>query len=592
MNTPFVTLKPINFELFKNHKVGIFIDVSGSTGSVFGFRDHNNSNPNQKTILDIEKSFASHIMKQIPNCVLVAWDTESKQIAMLDELKPNGGTEPSCNFTNQTVKNIIDSLEIMILLTDGEIGISEINKFSNHITTEGLHLKAVIGVMVGSKKPVNDVNVSVLIPTMIANSCIIYNDNENLHVMWSSGSFKNEWNPVDLTDGIFWDEITKVTIDQICNNKVCICSPDEVEQLTKNGYIPFGSGLFFNSKYFLEYQPSWDVLLELPLDRICQYFKINGRYDDLVIWFGKQKERFISEFGLSLKDQKALNDLVINIVNNGHQKNSDHVNNYIQARNRYLSSASINYEEAENLITDNRVKKLANFIRRIMTVVEEDKQTINDISSYSAPTFSSSRYDIGATVCKIKSDSSKSNQNNSCDFSKPLRWYYQFLLNNPSRISNKVDCSICCENSVPFFLIRKKFALKSQEFSKIPLEYLYHNPLCYKCAQYFCEMKHDPVRVECIGAMPIVVINKNAEKEFLDAFENFTTVTVQQKSVSSWFAPLSYISSSSAVSAVDNDQTKRMLLHAIGEELFKLHNNPNKDDNLLTALTDFIKNFN
>lgn len=64
MNSPFVILKPINFELFKNHKVGIFIDVSGSTDECFN---------NQGTVLDVEKSFVSKIMNQIPNCVLVAW---------------------------------------------------------------------------------------------------------------------------------------------------------------------------------------------------------------------------------------------------------------------------------------------------------------------------------------------------------------------------------------------------------------------------------------------------------------------------------------------------------------------------------------
>ena len=101
----------------------------------------------------------------------------------------------------------------------------------------------------------------------------------------------------------------------------------------------------------------------------------------------------------------------------------------------------------------------------------------------------------------------------TASFTEPYLWYTQFVRATKND-SIKYECSICCDVSMPFIILRKKInKRKLYEFDLRPLDYFYPEFLCNKCADYFCHNKIDPVRVKCIAALPLINLNLTV-KEF------------------------------------------------------------------------------
>lgn len=538
----FKQLIPISKKSLKELSIGFFIDTSGSTGGLFAYHH---------TILDVEIKLVKNLMNGLEkNAKLVSWNRIAEKISDLSKVSFSGETVPSAIF--EYTPEIVKEIEVAVIITDGHIGIHEINNFANQMIKNAIHLKSIIGIIVGRRtcsggsnlnsldnlnflKP-SEINISVLAPAMISNACILFHNFKSNYILWSCGAFHEQWNPAEIKkeseinkvikDDV-WDYVSTISIEQIQHIIIPIYSEEEHHHLVVNGYLPFGSGNYFNPEVFLQSNPTWEELLNLPFHRICQYFRINNTYQKLFDWFDIQKNKFIKEFIFNDQDQKLIDDfLKAKLGNKNLEKNT--LTTYISARNhalyvRHLEN-QIDDQEIEINLNNPLAIKLFNFFRYMLRIIKEDIQTINIPSTYVSSTISISRYITPQFVTNSKqSIISMSN----AIFSEPLKWYQHFNTLFKCHGSLMTECTICLENDIPFFLIRKiidKYNL--EELINSPFNFYYPQVVCCKCADYFCIRKLDPVNMFCFAAIPIVnLICNEKEDSRKNYMENFAKLT-------------------------------------------------------------------
>lgn len=550
----FITIPTIREDKLQDLKVGFFIDVSGSTKNKFA---------NNLDILDVERKFVESFLPNLSqNPKYVSWHTYAQNIDELSSMVSDGDTVPSSIFTNQTTSFTISNLDIAVIITDGDIDIHEINRFSKHMTQEGAHLKGIVGVIVGSKttrisshaqKKPSEIDVSVLVPAMISNGCILFHDNVSTYIMWTCGIFKSVWNPVDVTNTTDWPEISTICVDKICSTLIPIHDEQQQIQLRDKGYIPFGSGLFFNKFNLLNTQLSWDSLLTLPFDRICQYFKVTQTYEQLITWFKIQKDRFVQELISESTEKEIINNFISEIINNQNQRNSINarsqhsplLSSYIETRNRALILRYPDNEEIEHLFDNPKLVQLLYFFKTMMQIMEEDNQGQEIPTTYTPLTISSSRYSVSSysqynspihsyapaqspwirpsTASRNSTNTFTACTNISANFDEPYLWFKQFDYLYPNHKSIKMECEICCEIDVPFIIIRKHFDINNiTDLVEHSLSYHYPAIVCSKCAGLFCTRLFDPFRVPCFAAIPIINLPAGSKQIYLKCFSKLT----------------------------------------------------------------------
>lgn len=547
-NMPFIELPTTTTEQIKNLQVCFCIDVSGSTSS--GFADNYN-------YLQVEQRFVNWLAPGFSKSpTYIAWDSESETVQSINTLVSKGGTEPACLFENSNTNETIRKADVMILITDGQIYSNAINRFSKCMINHGAHLKAIIGVIVGRRskntsdrklrtsvaadglKDPSEINISVLVPAMISNGCILFHNFNNTYIMWSCGILKQTWNPVDIDEETEWSNVSTVN-DANTIYDINIPVPNEQDRidLHNRGYISFGMGLFFNPDFLIRSEPTWDQLIDYPFDRICQYFRVSQRYPDLLEWLKSQKNRFLEEFMSDNSEKENVDQLIDSMLLGQADSNNSNVvsssrSNYIAIRNRTIARRYIDDEEINNLFNDQRIVTLVQFFRRMMEIMEEDNREVHNPSSYVCSSISTSRYTIAANnscVSNTRAHKSTLSITITCNFTEPLKWQKQFERLYPEHKSTKWECSICCEEDIPFIMIRK--FIDKNNISNIvdkPLEYFYPQIVCSKCATYFCNKGCDPVRAPCHAAIPIVNLVGDSKYYFLENFHKITLPREEQ----------------------------------------------------------------
>nr|URM62015.1 hypothetical protein [Mimivirus sp.] len=171
-NNIFKNLPITQVTTISQSRICFCIDSSGSTANNFAAK---------LSYMDVIKSFVKKISNQlIKSPQYISWDCSATIIDSIDQLESRGGTCPSCIFENETTLQSIKMSDMGIIITDGNIESYEVNNFSNHINNQASHFKAVIGVIIGRRtggntitKP-HEINISVLLPAMISNACILF----------------------------------------------------------------------------------------------------------------------------------------------------------------------------------------------------------------------------------------------------------------------------------------------------------------------------------------------------------------------------------------------------------------------------------
>jgi len=561
-----ITILPIiQQHRLKDLPVICCIDNSGSTGEQF-------SCSISTLVLDVEKNLITQFIRGLSATIsLMLWNSYSKIIESVRQIdNPAGGTNPSCIFETKETLALIGDSKVAVIMTDGKIEADSILSFGKGMAACGKHLKAIIGIIVGDKSGITPsaVNISVLLPAMISNACILFYDGTNIYVVWTSGIFKTIWNPHDITEVSTWPQVTQISIESIHKLLVPFYNERNETRLLETGYIPFGES-FFNPTMLLLSNPVWEEFEKLPFDRICQYFKVMGKCQELLDWFTSQKDKFLKDFIGENEQADNINELINTLRKRSKNiTNSDKplISSYIKTRNyslvrRYLGDSEI--QEIANLTHDPRIIQLVTFFGNMMRTIEEDNRTQYNGSSYTASSLSSTRYVFG----KIKTSVDKASYTNTkcthitADFTKPYKWYCQFKSLYPLHGSCTDSCSICFEQCSPFILIRKPFPMQSKEliqyFHNHPLDYIYPEIVCCKCADYFCLRKQDPVRVNCIAAIPIVKLTTNSEKNYYVCFSKLTELPAKQDEP---------ISSTSMLAWIYNMSMKKVTGHNNSQE--------------------------
>lgn len=549
-NQPFVTLPIESTTALKNLRVCFCIDNSGSTGSKYGsnivYLFGPSTNDSTPSVLDIEKAFTNKMRSDwITKPTFIAWNSAAVDVESVEQITSGGGTAPSTIFEGPTLITITNS-DVLVLITDGQIGSGEIRHFGETMTKCGTHLKAIIGVIVGkrSASPA-DANVSVLVPTMISNGCILGTDAEESAVMWSCSAFKSAWNPTEIVEDTTWDLVSKINPAAICNLEIPSVNKAQEENLRSGGYIPMGSGLFFHPNHLLQSEPTWDDLVTLPFDRICQYFKVTNRCNELVTWFKKLNDKFVTEFTAANPEEKDNVNRLIQEIEQGRRPRRDAnvLTSYRSTRNRALVRQHMNDEHIDDLLDDPRLVTLMQFFRNMMQIMREDEVMQHDAGTYTTSSMAPSRYTsmkkASDPTTKLTGSTTAPLTKITAKFNEPFKWFCQFnklYVNHrtptsapveatASNAQPKVECSICYESSTPFILIRKHFDTNNLEnLMTSPSSYFYPQILCAKCAGYFCNQQIDPVRVRCYGAVPLVTLVADSKKYFLEGFAAMTNV--------------------------------------------------------------------
>jgi hypothetical protein len=200
----------------------------------------------------------------------------------------------------------------------------------------------------------------------------------------------------------------------------------------------------------------------------------------------------------------------------------------------------------------------------------EDNNTQRIGSSYTSSNIASSRYSMASSSSKRSSNNN--NYNFNVNFTEPYKWYKQYskvYLQSQqlqqSQQENLSECSICYEPSVVFILIRQMVDGNNiPNISTDPHSYIYSENLCYKCADYFCHNKVDPVRVPCIAAIPIMNFPLESKQIFYDSLAQLIINHTKSKS---------YLIKRQSIPKIDPKQTHiinlKRALYQILKEYYK-----------------------
>jgi len=556
----------------------ITIDISGSTVTKI---------KTGKTVLDTEIEFAKNIIRKIDpthnSISVIQWDTKASMIqsSQLETLKSSGGTEPVCIFRNENCYDAIKKADALMIITDGCIDQNEVSAFGKTMTSKGCHLKAVVGVLVGDRHirldkqdngtqertlnkytltfdPAN-IDVSVLVPAMISDACILYHDGIDTFVMWSNGSFRQTWNPTNIDMTTSWSDLTTVdvlydstdstdstNITNITNIKCKVCDPNQVLILTEKGYIPIGDGRFINPVNLLKSTPTFETLSDLPFNWICQYFRVTDKYNELYEWFKQQKTRLINESINELVFKNANHvsfdidfEHLVEKINNLHpSERRDHLQppmlSYINERTKHICQHYIDSNEgvehdilnASGMLS---IEKRIIFFREMIKIMNDDIKLIelaNDNQvSYTCSSLSMSRYSTTASSGSLLKKTS-TNQSTlpqvisdlppkvnlvstlTATFDEPYAWERQLSRLYPDTEFIKRECSICCAKSIPFIWVSLPINIRNLNDNN-PSEHFCSPIVCSKCSDFFCcKTKHYKGSEDsCMIALPLIQVN-------------------------------------------------------------------------------------
>ena len=486
--------------------IGICVDTSSSTNKIFINEKDNRAQGNKKkqyTFLDIQKNIIDKMFdREKTKVYIISWNTEANEIREIADLVSTGGTNPSCLLNTKKTLQIIEKINVAIILTDGKVKAKKITRFSNLVIQKCKHLDAMIGIIVGRRtengktiQP-SSINISVLIPAMISNGCILFHNYESTYVMWSGGVFKEEWKPVDVAETNNWNLITTIDYTKIRDIHIPICYPEDKTQLLESEYIPFGNGRFYRPDKILTYEPSWDEFLKYPFNIICPRFKMAGKCGLLLDWFLTQKNRLIAES--------------LNLNNTNPDQN---IQSFVQLRNSYLVSKYENISHNSSNVTSSYIK----ILNKIEAMIKNDGNNCQNETSYTVSSVADSSYTI--SLDEFKSEFIK------VGFNQSLEWNKQYLTLCPKDKQITAECSICFEVDTIYLLLREKLDFgEDGNLKSHLLTFFYNEPMCPKCAEYFCFKQEDPVHVKCFSVLPVVNIhNNNLRKCYQDSFSQIIT---------------------------------------------------------------------
>ncbi|AGF85061.1 hypothetical protein QJ854_gp721 [Moumouvirus goulette] len=491
LNT-FVQLPIIDNTILNEASVCFCIDSSGSTGNKFA---------GKIKYLDIIKIFVNRFTKRlVKKPTFISWDTNAIPVDNIDQLESKGGTCPTCLFENQKTYNIIKNSDVVFIITDGQIENFEVNNFAKCINEQASHLKAVIGVIVGRRtssetmlKP-HEINVSVLLPAMISNGCILFYNYKKIYTMWTSGIFKNDLNQVEINLDTTWDNIPSIEPDIICNINIPIPNKEEHNKLVSNGYVPFGIDLYFNRKHLLLSNPTWEEIMTYPFCQICQHFKIKNKYQKLLNWFVNIYNSFIEQ------------TCEIELPNINIDFALQNKKSYVTSRDKILCCKYPYVSNIIDNISDQEFLKTINFFTGMLKIIQEDNNMQNNDDGYTLYYTSISRYHSFKKVRYHDFNDDYSNDNQ--------KYKSPFIFDEPNFSSNKYPCDMCGSEETPFIILQE--TINKNNIGKIidkDTTIISPHITCSKCSECL-KIISSKYLSKTIQPLPIVPLNNITKPQY------------------------------------------------------------------------------
>ncbi|CAF1345759.1 unnamed protein product [Rotaria sordida] len=362
---------------------GIFIDNSGSTSSQLVSIG--------KNVLQAELSICQ--VTQFDHIVL--WNTTAKLYTNIETAHPEGGTNPTTIFQNESTKNAFNKSDVIVFVTDGEIDNNSVTQFATH-TKDNLNKALVICIIVRNRfLTPSQINVSVVAPLMIASNvlCLFY-DGEIFYILSSKGYISQFYKSSDdLTD---YQKLNTLNINELFHNI-------QIYEYTKipDGYIPIRDNeeemiaIDFNKFLNTKDLNLISNLTENDWKTLIQYGKIGNKLHELRIFVSHMKNQSIEidkeklKLNFNFKYLKQRDEIISNIVKLklNEINNSIELNQYRQQLHHISDQAKI--EEIEYLKYINlNLHKNRQYWNNIQNLIHEQ-----EIGSYSINdfTFSSNR---------------------------------------------------------------------------------------------------------------------------------------------------------------------------------------------------------
>ncbi|MEM0353947.1 MAG: hypothetical protein QXW79_00060 [Thermoplasmata archaeon] len=535
-NEPFMVevsykeLKPI-----RESKVGIFVDLSTICDHLVGDRS------GLINVLEAERQLALEFMLNIKDgsyCIGV-----NEEIHWIDLDGPmyiqeyRSDSRYECNiskiFDECELTNIIENLNTIIILTSGSrISDEELARFGYYVGKKGMNLGAIIFVIIGeiasnseNRKPMDVYvdDVKKFVSVINTNGCIIFYNVHSAYIMWARGCFKNLWNSTNITENTKWEQIAIGTeiCEKIVNVNVPEYDPDILKTLRSKNYISIEPGKFLNPELMLEKHPPIDDFLRIPYHIVCLHFLMNnqtnkiGEFGMMITNYRKEFIQRINDITLEIDLKIELLfylDIAIGIVNTilaqqNVQKKSYtwfFVNNYLQIR-LYDRNTNTSYQNGEELEAMN-----------YMDENEETEEVSNQMETYYSSD-DNNDYIIDDEENKIIFEENDDSLKTAKGWDKKYSVMHQ----------NKVKCTLCYHEKVPFIMFKKlleedsmNLILQKNDISKM-YEYYDKYIVCYQCASKSIESGRDLVgSCQIIFLFPLVILDDDTKEKFEDYLSN------------------------------------------------------------------------
>lgn len=482
-NIPIITFLIQDIIELKNLKCCFCIDTSTSTNSKFA---------DKYTILDIEKIFCSKMEKYLNyKPKYISWNSFSQVVSNMDELYPQFCTLPNCIFDNNDTLNELVDTQIMILITDGEIPCSEINKFYQCIKKYSYIFCGIINVIVGRRTnsintmiSPNDINISVLSPGMINNSCILFYNTKNIYAMKTNGCFSS-WNIHNITDDTNWCNISTQSFEEIANTKISIENMSLKKSYIEHNYIPLGNGILFNPTILLESNIPCSKLMNLPFEIIFLHYKLTNSSYKLFKWLECQKNNYINDL-IEKYDKKYTEEKSLE--------------NFLQLRNISLIDKHFN-DNINDLLNTNINKECILFYKNSLNSIYNNYLNENNSNSY-----------VMKNITKNYYVNDKYLQNNDIIDMNFFNIYNCYNWRNNHNIERNYKCHICNNDTIPIILLRDM--INNDYYDKI---------LCHYCSAFYCITMIDPIGKKFIMPIPLLSNDELFSDEYLNCFRKIVS---------------------------------------------------------------------
>jgi hypothetical protein len=236
-----------------------------------------NSGSTEGPRLEVEKAFAKKFINQTTK--LIGWNSQATVHETLEKIGATGGTVPQSNLVGLPLISLKKS-DTWILLTDGEIGQSDVTMFASQsylISHIGLNICVLVREL--PVKP-SDCNVSIFAPLYVANTIVLFyhGGDFNPYVLHVSGTIQDEIKAIVIDNNTKWDDVPTVTFEKLLSLKT-----KKTDQIPEN-FVSIGNGFAVNLQLLFAEKLKLDDFINIPINEIIMIAKTTNKLSELRTW--------------------------------------------------------------------------------------------------------------------------------------------------------------------------------------------------------------------------------------------------------------------------------------------------------------------